>query len=146
LDPVSNIPDLFFLFASDGTILEFRGPTERLYLPPEYFIGKHPGEVLPAEVAALFDRSLAAARSAELASFQYVLPMPDGPREFEARICPLSANAQFLAVVRDLTERRRLAERERLIETMFAQTTDSIVSHQGWSNPRCRNQFPARRA
>ena len=32
MDPLSNIPDLFFLFALDGTILEFRGPTDRLYL------------------------------------------------------------------------------------------------------------------
>ena len=128
MDPQLSIPDLFFLFAPDGTILEFRGPTDRLYVPPEHFIGKHPGEVLPSEVAALFDTHLAdAARSAELVSFQYVLPMPEGPREFEARICPLGANAQFLAVVHDLTDRRRLAERERLIETMFSQTTDSIV-------------------
>ena len=128
MDPRLSIPDLFFLFAPDGTILEFRGPTDRLYVPPEQFIGKHPGEVLPPDVAALFDRYLAAAvERSELVSFQYVLPLPDGPCEFEARICPLNTNTQFLGVVRDLTDARRLAERELLIETMFAQATDAIV-------------------
>ncbi|MCK7575939.1 MAG: response regulator [Chromatiales bacterium] len=113
MDSLPNIPDLFFLFAPDGTIIEFHGPTDphRLYVPPERFIGKHPRDVLPAEVAALFDSSLAAAaRSAELVRFQYALPMADGPREFEARVYPLGANAQFLAIVRDLTERRRLLQ------------------------------------
>ncbi|BCU06356.1 PAS domain-containing protein [Allochromatium tepidum] len=111
MDPQLSIPDLFFLFAPDGTILEFRGPTDRLYVPPEHFIGKHPGEVLPAEVGALFDKYLETdVQSAELVSFQYVLPMADGPREFEARICPLGADAQFLVIVCDLTERQHLLQ------------------------------------
>jgi two-component system, sensor histidine kinase and response regulator len=55
VDPLLTIPDLIFLFATDGTIVDFRGPTDKLYVPPERFIGKHPGDVLPPEVAALFN-------------------------------------------------------------------------------------------
>nr|WP_246194843.1 response regulator [Allochromatium palmeri] len=134
-----TIPDLIFLFETDGTIVDFRGPTDKLYVSPEQFIGKHPGDVLPPEVAALFDEYLAKSLSnRDLVSFQYSLPIDGESREFEARISRLSTVAPVLAIVRDITqykrlsreleeERARLAEREIWIDTMFAQTTDAIV-------------------
>ena len=139
MDPLLTIPDLIFLFETDGTIVDFRGPTDKLYVPPEQFIGKHPGDVLPPEVAALFNEYLAKSLSdRDLVSFQYTLPIAGAPREFEARISRLNTVAPLLAIVRDITEhkrlireleeeRARLAEREIWIETMFAQTTDAIL-------------------
>jgi two-component system, sensor histidine kinase and response regulator len=139
VDPLLTIPDLIFLFETDGTIVDFRGPTDKLYVPPEWFIGKHPGDVLPPEVAALFDASLAKSLSnRDLVSFQYTLPIAGESREFEARLSRLNTVAPILAIVRDITEhkrltreleeeRARLAEREIWIETMFAQTTDAIL-------------------
>ncbi|SDX67157.1 PAS domain S-box-containing protein [Allochromatium warmingii] len=135
---LSNIPDLFFLFAPDGTILEFHGPTDKLYLPPEQFLGKRPSEVLPPEVATLFDTALITAQQGEIVTFQYTLPVDAVWRDFDARICLFTTNGQLLAVVRDLTEqqqllraleheRAQLREREQLLETLFDQTSDAVV-------------------
>ena len=136
---LANIPDLFFLFAPDGTIVEFRGPTEKLYLPPEQFLGKHPTDVLPPEVAALFDSHLTVAAELDaVVQFHYALPIGETWRDFEARICPLTTTGQFVVIVRDLTEhqqllraleqeRAQLAERTQLLETLFDQTSDAVV-------------------
>ena len=44
------IPDLYFLFSRDGTYLEFKGPAEELYEPPETFLGKNMKDFMPIEL------------------------------------------------------------------------------------------------
>ncbi|MBK1718278.1 response regulator [Thiocystis violacea] len=127
MESLLAIPDLYFLIEADGTIVDYRGPEKELYVSPEVFLGKRMSEVLPPSVAALFETHLATAlTTSDLVSFEYELPMPDGPRGYEARMSRLGMTGQCLTIVRDFTQRRRLlleleCERARLRERVKEQ-------------------------
>ena len=106
------LPDLFFLMDADGTIRDYRASRAGdLYVPPERFLGRRMQEVVPPEVAEVFTRNMAlVASEGRLATYEYELAMPDGPRRFEARLNHLPETTQLVAVVRDITERTRAAE------------------------------------
>lgn len=102
------LPDLYFRLAPDGTILDYRGRRDQLYVPPETFLGQAMPSLLPPSVGALFAAKLAEAPGADgLVSFEYALPMPEGERQFEARLARLPDTAQRALVVRDITARKR---------------------------------------
>ena len=75
------------------------------------FLGKHMKEVLPPDVAdgllLCFDRAM---RSDDTATLEYSLPVTGEVRFFEARVVRCDVD-KVLAIVRDITERRR-AERQ----------------------------------
>lgn len=101
------LPDLFFLIDQDGTIRDYRAQSSAdLYVPPEAFIGKRMQDVLPAPVAAQLELNIAAVhRQGGIATYEYELALPHGARHFEARLCQMPDSGQFVAVVRDITER-----------------------------------------
>ncbi|MEG7525446.1 MAG: PAS domain S-box protein [Chromatiales bacterium] len=105
------LPDLFFLMDRDGTIRDYRAQqTSALYVPPETFLGKRMQEVLPPAIANQFDENLAKINTqGGLATYEYCLEMPQGPRQYEARLSRLPDSLQLIAVVRDITG-RKLAE------------------------------------
>ncbi|WP_177419132.1 hybrid sensor histidine kinase/response regulator, partial [endosymbiont of Lamellibrachia barhami] len=105
------LPDLFFLMDRDGTIRDYRAQqTSALYVPPETFLGKCMQDVLPSAVASQFDENLAKVNTqGGLATYEYCLEMPQGPRQYEARLSRLPDSLQLIAVVRDITG-RKLAE------------------------------------
>src|SRR5206468_204955 len=110
-------PDLSFKVARDGTILDYKvGLTSALYLPPEKFLGKSMPSVLPAEAGAIFGQALArlGAPGAELVTVEYDLPMPDGDRQYEARLTPL-ADERILILIRDISDRKRAEESLKLL-------------------------------
>jgi PAS domain S-box-containing protein len=102
------IPDIMFLQRADGTYLKYhsRDPGA-LIAPPEWFLGRKMGEVLPPdllkEVQPAFER-VAARREAALV--EYTIELAGSRRFFEAQIVPCGEN-DVLSVVRDVTERRR---------------------------------------
>ena len=102
------LPDLFFRFTSDGTIIDYRaGKTTDLYLPPEQFLGKRVQEVLPHDVglqAGMAIREVSNKKSP--VSFEYSLPFPEGELEYEARMVPAFEN-EVIAVIRNITERKK---------------------------------------
>jgi PAS domain S-box-containing protein len=102
------IPDMFFVFAADGRIVDAK--TERpedLYVPPETFLGKHVREVLPPDLAHQTLGFIAEAqRTHELVQYTYTLEVRGEPKEFESRLVPCE-DGTFMALVRNITERRR---------------------------------------
>jgi PAS domain S-box-containing protein len=102
------VPDMMFLLNKEGVYLDYHAPDERgLVRKPDEFIGRHMRDVLPADLAAAFEERFADLRPGQApAIVEYALPMPDGHRQFEARIVPCR-NDQVLAVVQDVTERKR---------------------------------------
>ena len=99
-------PDLFFHLAKDGTILDFRAQSKnKLFVPPEKFIGNRMQQVLPANIGSLIDESIKELLETEkeIVSIRYELKVPDGDLHFEARFTEL-ANQQMLTIVRDITD------------------------------------------
>jgi len=114
---LSAVPDIMFQISRDGTYLGFyASKSSDLFLPPEKFVGRKIAEVMPSDLAELAMHHIATALdSGGTQVFEYVLPMPDGVRHFEARMVA-SGLDEVLTIVRDISKRRQSeAEREKLI-------------------------------
>lgn len=122
------LPDLYFRMAADGTILDYRaGRAFGLYVPPEAFLGQRVQEVLPPPVGPRIAEALGeVARTRELVLFEYMLPLGDERRDFEARLLPLP-DGQVVAVVRDVTERVQGEEALRASEASYRGLFDHLT-------------------
>jgi PAS domain S-box-containing protein len=105
------LPDLYFRLDADGTVRDYQaGSDRRLLLPPGEFLGRRMQDVLPPGAAQRFSEGLAeVASTGELVCVEYPLRVPDGERDFEARLLPF-LDGQVVMVVRDITEQKE-AER-----------------------------------
>ncbi|MFP4317451.1 MAG: ATP-binding protein [Phormidium sp.] len=120
------IPDTMFRLRTDGTYLDVQADKDQpLLLSRSGFLGKSLYEVLPKEVADLnLHYADLARQSREVQIFEYALDIPNRKtgdvrlHNFEARIVT-SGEDEVLAIVRDITERKRYeaaieAERQQL--------------------------------
>jgi diguanylate cyclase (GGDEF)-like protein/PAS domain S-box-containing protein len=120
-------PDLFFLVAADGTILDYRAQNmTELYVSPTIFLGKSMLEVLPAKVGQQFSRVIAQVlESQSLVSIEYSLPMSEEEEHYEARLIPFQDN-QVIAIIRNISDRlqaeKAMLESERKFRAIFNQT------------------------
>jgi len=125
------LPDLYFRLSRDLRILDYRASSnDRLYVPPDAFLGKRLRDVLPDDIVDRFDDALAGARPGELATSEYQLPAGDELRDYEARFFPLD-DGTHISVVRDITERkhaeRALREREEHFRRLIENTSDFVM-------------------
>jgi signal transduction histidine kinase len=108
------VPDVFLRLSGGGMILSHRIPsTEDLQIPPGQLVGSSVKELLPPDVGQQFDDALERViDTAALVILDFVLPTADQDegRFYEARLLPM-VDDQILAVIRDITDRKR-AERE----------------------------------
>lgn len=107
---VDTIPDLLFRVKRDGTFLDYSSKsTDKLYAPPEMFIGKNIAEVLPGEVARQsFEAINQAFEQNALQTFEYTLTMNREPRIFESRVVANLNEQEVVVIVRDITEQKEL--------------------------------------
>lgn len=103
------IPDLLFIFDTNGTIRDYRAQNEAdLFLPGAEFLGKAVTEVLPEDVGILFRENLETALHREgMIRFEYELNMPKGKSHFECRMSSTRDKQQCIAIVRNITESYR---------------------------------------
>ena len=103
------IPDLVFILRRDGTILDFKPANEGpLATPSTELIGKNLNDLLPVQVAAQVMHYLELTlKTGQVQTFSCQHLLPEHLRDFEARsvVC---GESEVLAVVRDVTERKRL--------------------------------------
>jgi PAS domain S-box-containing protein len=120
------IPDLMFLISRDGEYLDFRARDEdKLYVPPEEFVGRNLREIMPPELAGpMLDGIARALDTGETQLIEYNLPMPEGVRDFETRLVA-SGPAEILSVVRDVTGRKHAEQRLRESEERFRLLTEN---------------------
>jgi PAS domain S-box-containing protein len=114
------LPDLLFVLSSSGVFIECHcAEIADLLMPPEKFMGRTLEEVLPPEMAGAFRAAfLRAVKTGGVAEVEYVLPIRGDERHFEARVVRRDDGA-LVVVVRNITERHRVAERLRQSEQRF---------------------------
>jgi PAS domain S-box-containing protein len=104
------IPDSFFRFGSDGTILNYRD-RGALGQITESVQGRRVQDVLSERLALDFDTAIAqASRTKSIVPLVYPLDVNGTERTFEARFIRLPTRGQIIAVVRDITTRLQAEE------------------------------------
>jgi len=128
------VPDMFFVFDANGTLLDFKpAPGISPLLPPEEFLGKNIKDVLPPDVSGnvleYIGRTLA---TGVPQYFQYELHVDGLPCQYEARMV-LFGDGEVLAIVRDVTElaeaQRKLAELQEIDEKILDGSPLAFVLH-----------------
>ncbi len=110
------LPDLRFEIDQEGYILDFHAPdTSFLLSSPGEFIGKKIKEILPADAAEIIEESRRrAAETGWDSGAVYSLTFPGGKEWFELSLAAKgsrrSPEARFIALVRNITGRKRAEE------------------------------------
>ena len=122
---ISSMDDLVFVFDKDARFTFYRSSTEELYMPPETFLGKKHSEVMPPRINKLTTEAFNKNKKGEVAEYEYWLEIGGQTKWFSAKLSPMFMDGEFVgsvAVVRDITERKRL---EQLKDDFI-----SLVSHE----------------
>lgn len=107
---INAMPDLMFRISKEGIFVNFKAPKENHLLTSNSdFLGKSLDEVLPREVAQPFMYCVEQAlHTGEIQIFEYQV-QNDERHDYEARIV-VSAENEVMAIVRDITKRKRAEE------------------------------------
>ena len=124
------IPDLIFQVNGEGVFLDYRNTEgHEAYPRPGEFLGRTVAELLPEAVAERFMYYLGeAVETGQPQTFEYQLPAGDAVCDQECRLVRCGRR-QALAIVRDITERKR-AERLRDLQRDIAVELSSISGLQ----------------
>src|SRR3954470_19817808 len=109
--------DMAFLITRDGTYLDYHAhDDDQLYAPPEAFVGRRVGDIMPAALAERFMAAIeGACATHETMVVEYELRMAGKEtRHYQASLVD-AGHDRVLSIVRDVTESRRGRERTSLL-------------------------------
>ncbi len=117
------MPDLMFLQSRDGVYLKHYAPSNAALLaPPDAFLGKNMRDILPADVAALFEPAFRTVTPDEPSVVEYSLEINGERRQYEARLIGLD-DERVLSIVRDITARRQAEDALREAQRRYTLAT-----------------------
>lgn len=124
---LSALPDLLFRLDAQGTVLDFQtGSPQDLYLPPEAFLNRRVSDIMPPAVASSAMACIAQTLAGEAnVRLEYSLPMPQGMQQFEMRMVRIAAD-EVLAIARNVSERFKAQEAQRLAASVFDTSNDGV--------------------
>ncbi len=128
------LPDLMFRLNFEGRLLECHPVAgDCFYVSPPLFLGKKLTEILPADAADAIMAALAeAAVHGQHQGTTYSLVLPQGRAWFELSIAtmrePKQAEPQFIALARDVTQRKQSEETLRELNCQLEQRTAELVA------------------
>ena len=136
---VNALPDLLFEVDIEGRIFDFSTPDEQvLFEQPLRFLNKKVMDVLPFEASEIIMRSISeAAENGKSRGATYSLNIEGNKLWFELSIASKghidSPDGRFVALVRDITERKKaekaLQESETRYRSLFENANDAIFIH-----------------
>ncbi|WP_299403702.1 ATP-binding protein [Acaryochloris sp. IP29b_bin.148] len=108
---INAMPDWMFRLNADGIFVNYKdAPNTKLPIPTKEFLDQPLEDVFPQEVAQPFRTCIKTAlASKEMQLFEYQLEQEGSRLVFEARIAVSDEN-EVMAVIRDITERKRSEE------------------------------------
>jgi PAS domain S-box-containing protein len=118
---VKALPDWLFLLSKECEFLEFHAKDQRhLLVPPDQFIGRRVGDILPPDLAARLSNCVKEVlQSDQLVTLEYSIPIGDGLRYYEVRAVPSDRDG-VLCLVRDMTDHKRAQHRARELQEELA--------------------------
>jgi PAS domain S-box-containing protein len=120
---LKNNPDQIFRLSKDGVFLDYHSAFESaLYSPPEEFLGKKVGDVLPPDLAqANLEKVKKAIETKDIQMYEYQMFLKSENRDFEARFTA-NGKDEVIVLIRDITDRkqteRELRESENRYQTL----------------------------
>ena len=121
------IPDMMFLLSSEGDILDFHAHREdETYVPHDKIIGTNIKDNMPVYfVEQCMGHIAQTLETRNPHRFEYQLPLPDGDRDYEARLVPFD-ESKVLAIVRNFTENKK-AEKELQFQANLLNAVEQAV-------------------
>lgn len=100
------IPDLLFIMKKDGTVVDYRAQKDsKLYIKPEKILNNKMQDVLPKDVASIFDENIKNLfKDNKLKIFKYKMNIQGKLKYFEARMAKLPLETHIMTIIRDITE------------------------------------------
>lgn len=116
---VHAIPDRMFRLDAEGYLVDLKpNSTIGAYTASHELLGKHYSKVLPQDAQAWVSQTIDAAHhTGEVQEFEYESSLADGSfRAYEIRLAS-ATNRQIVAIVRNITDRKRAEAEIRLLNT-----------------------------
>ena len=133
---LNAVPDVMFHIDSEGVFLEFKGATDfAMLVAPDEVAGKKVFDVFPGILAQRVILSMNKAfETRETQIFEYVLTGAGVEYFFESRIV-VCGECEILAIMRDITERKRFEEALKISEMKYRIVAENTYDWEFWLSP-----------
>ena len=120
---LNAIPDMVFMFSSDGIFLDYHAPDDAMLLvKPEDFFGRNIYDFFPENIADMTIFHIKEILSSgKTEPYTYSLTFGDETRFFESRMVPCGKD-NFLAIVHDITELKSAEKEKEKLQTQLIQS------------------------